>query len=178
MGAEKNVAGRSKDLVVFEILRDSKCTDGGEVIWKGEFLFLDGEQALCLSCADLDHLEYLPRGDAALTRRAKRHSGLSAVVVRFSRSRGRYERQGVLVEVSALERAEEECQADDQQRAERCRRDDARRREQDRELVARMTQTILELFPSCPPGRSPSYRGAYRSARKRSSGTHFCGQSA
>jgi hypothetical protein len=29
--------------------------------------------------------------------------------------------------------------------------DEARRREQDRELVARMTQTILELFPSCPP---------------------------
>jgi hypothetical protein len=71
MGAEKSMAGRSKDLVVFEILRDSKCTDCGEVIWKGEFLFLDGEQALCLSCADLDHLEYLPRGDAALTRRAK-----------------------------------------------------------------------------------------------------------
>jgi hypothetical protein len=151
MDADKSVAGRSKDLVVFEILRDSKCTDCGEVIWKGEFLFLDEEQALCLGCADLDHLEYLPRGDAALTRRAKRHSGLSAVVVRFSRSRGRYERQGVLVEVSALERAEEECQADAQQRAERCRRDEARRREQDRELVARMTQTILELFPGCPP---------------------------
>lgn len=150
MDADETKPGRSKDLVVFEILRDSKCTDCGEVIWKGEFLVLDKEQALCLNCADLDHLEYLPRGDAALTRRAKRHSGLSAVVVRFSRSRGRYERQGILVEVSALERAEEECQADAQQRATRCRRDDARRREQDRELVARMTKAILELFPSCP----------------------------
>src|SRR5881392_3880199 len=117
MEADQSEAGRSKDLVVFEILRDSKCTDCGEVIWKGEFLFLDGEQALCLSCADFDHLEYLPRGDAALTRRAKKYSRLSAVVVRFSRSRGRYERQGVLVEVSALERAEEECQADAQRRA-------------------------------------------------------------
>jgi hypothetical protein len=151
MDADETKPGRSKDLVVFEILRDSKCTDCGEVILKGEFLFLDREQALCLNCADLDHLEYLPRGDAALTRRAKRHSGLSAVVVRFSRSRRRYERQGILVEVSALERAEEECQADAQQRAARCRQDDARRREQDRELVARMTKAILELFPSCPP---------------------------
>ena len=150
MEADQSEAGRSKDLVVFEILRDSKCTDCGEVIWKGEFLFLDGEQALCLSCADLDHLEYLPRGDPALTRRAKKHSGLSAVVVRFSRSRGRYERQGILVEVSALERAEEECQADVQQRAERRRRSDVRSREQDRDLVVRMTQAILELFPSCP----------------------------
>ena len=60
------------------------------MIRKGEFLFLDGERALCLSCADFDHLEYLPRGDAALTRRAKKYSGLSAVVVRFSRSRARY----------------------------------------------------------------------------------------
>lgn len=151
MEADQSEAGRSKDLVVFEILRDSKCKDCGEVIRKGELLFLDGEQALCVSCADLDHLEYLPRGDAALTRRAKKYSGLSAVVVRFSRSRSRYERQGLLVEVSALERAEEECQADAQQRAERCRRDEVRRREQDRDLVARMTQAILGLFPSCPP---------------------------
>ena len=149
--SETESSPKSKDLVVFEILRDSKCTDCGEVISKGDFLFLEGEKALCLRCADFDHLEYLPRGDAALTRRAKRHSGLSAVVVRFSRSRGRYERQGILVEVSALERAEEECQADAQQRAERCRRDDLLRREQDRELVARMTQAILGLFPSCPP---------------------------
>src|SRR5947199_2739591 len=141
---------RSKDLVIFEILRDSKCTGCGQVICKGELLFLDGERALCLSCADFDHLEYLPRGDAALTRRAKKYSGLSAVVVRFSRSRGRYERQGILVEVSALERAEKECQADAQQRAERRRRSDVRSREQDRDLVARMTQAILELFPSCP----------------------------
>jgi len=149
--SETESSSKSKDLVVFEILRDSKCTGCGKVLCMGEFLFLDGEQALCLSCADFDHLEYLPRGDAALTRRAKKYGGLSPVVVRFSRSRGRYERQGILVEVSALERAAEECQADAQTRAARSRRDDVRRREQDRDLVARMTQAILELFPSCPP---------------------------
>ena len=154
MEANQSEAVRPKDLVVFDILRDSKCTDCGETIGKGEFLFLDREKALCLSCADLDHLEYLPRGDAALTRRAKKYSGLSAVVVRFSRSRGRYERQGVLVEVSALEHAEEECQADAQQRAERRKRGDVRRREQDRDLVQRMTHAILELFPSCPTGEA------------------------
>ena len=62
-----------------------------------------------MQCADLDHLVYLPAGDAALTRRAKRASRLSAVVVRFSRSRQRYERQGILVEEEALEAAEAEC---------------------------------------------------------------------
>jgi hypothetical protein len=61
-----------------------------------------------MTCAELDHLVFLPAGDAALTRRAKRGSELSAVVVRFSRSRRRYERQGVLVEPDALERAQSE----------------------------------------------------------------------
>jgi hypothetical protein len=31
---------------------------------------MKADRPLCLSCADLDHLIYLPRGDAALTRRA------------------------------------------------------------------------------------------------------------
>jgi hypothetical protein len=43
----------------------------------------------------MDHLVFLPSGEAALTRRAKKASGLSAVVVRWSRTRKRYERQGL-----------------------------------------------------------------------------------
>jgi hypothetical protein len=68
--------------------------------------------ALCLSCGDLDHLIFLPSGDAALTRRARKHSTLSAVVLKWSRARNRYERQGLLVEEEALKKAEEECLAD------------------------------------------------------------------
>lgn len=41
-------------------------------------------------------LVFLPAGDAALSRRAKNASGLSAVVVRFARTRKRYERPGVV----------------------------------------------------------------------------------
>jgi hypothetical protein len=61
-----------------------------------------------MDCAEMNHLVYLPAGDAALTRRAKKGSNLSAVVVRFSRARKRYERHGILVEEEALERAERE----------------------------------------------------------------------
>jgi hypothetical protein len=61
---------------------------------------------MCMSCADLAHLVLLPSGDAALTRRARKHSRLSAVLVRVSRARKRYERQGVVVEDSAIEQAE------------------------------------------------------------------------
>src|SRR5882757_9174729 len=117
----------SKELVVFDILRDSKCSECGKELGKGDFLFMEGKHPVCLSCADFDHLIYLPRGDAALTRRAKKYSALSAIVVRFSRSRGRYERQGILVEEAALEGAEQECLADAQQRAGRRERDEVRR---------------------------------------------------
>jgi hypothetical protein len=37
----------------------------------------------------MDHLVFLPSGEAALTRRAKKASALSAVVVRWSRTRKR-----------------------------------------------------------------------------------------
>src|ERR1700722_18013411 len=105
-------SSEAKDLVVFDILRESKCTDCGKEVLRGDFLFMEGDRPLCLTCADLDHLVYLPRGDTALTRRARKHSALSAVVVRFSRARTRYERQGVLVEEPALEQAEAQCAAD------------------------------------------------------------------
>ena len=104
-GSADQQSSEAKDLVVFDILRESKCADCGKELLGGDFLFMEGERPLCLTCADLDHLVYLPRGDTALTRRARKHSALSAVVVRFSRARKRYERQGVLVEESALEQA-------------------------------------------------------------------------
>ena len=43
-------------------------------------------------CAGLSELEFLPAGDAALTRRAAKHSQAKVVVLRFSRTRGRYAR--------------------------------------------------------------------------------------
>jgi hypothetical protein len=140
----------SKELVVYSILRDSTCNVCGKELWKGDFLFMEGGHPLCLSCADFDHLVYLPRGDAALTRRARRHSPLNAVVVRFSRSRGRYERQGILVSEPALERAEQECLADGEQRARQRERDEVRRAENDRDLIMHMTGAITRLFPGCP----------------------------
>lgn len=73
---------------------------------------MDDAGPQCLHCADLGHLEFLPAGDAALTRRAKRASRLSAVVVQWSSSRKRYERRGILVELEAFGQAEAECLAD------------------------------------------------------------------
>src|SRR6266545_8040307 len=93
--------------VVFWIRRDSQCSECGTELPRDSFLYMEANRPLCLACAGLSDLEYLPSGDTALTRRATKYSSHKAVVVRFSRSRKRYERQGVLVEESALEKAEE-----------------------------------------------------------------------
>lgn len=140
-----------RELVVFSILRESSCTECNKELWKGNFLFKEGERGLCMNCADLDELVYLPSGDAALTRRARKYSPLWAVVVRFSRARKRYERQGILVSEAALDQAEAECLADSEVRALRRERDAERRVEQDQNLVADMAREISRLFPGCPP---------------------------
>jgi hypothetical protein len=115
---------------------------------------MEHENPLCVDCADLGHLVFLPSGDAALTRRAKRISGLSAVVVRWSRSRRRYERQGILAEADAIERAEHECLSDAEVRARRRERDTARRADEDVRFQAAFAAAILAHFPDCPAGRA------------------------
>jgi hypothetical protein len=136
--------------VVFEVLRDSQCSECGAEITQNSLLFMEADQPLCITCTGWDDLEFLPAGDMALTRRASKYSGRSAVVVRFSRSRKRYERQGILVELAALEKAESECAEDAEARAAARVREAARRREQDRELIVRMARQVGLLFPGCP----------------------------
>jgi hypothetical protein len=144
------IDSKSDDIVVFEILRDATCAECGEELGKGRWLRLEKERPLCMSCADLAHLVFLPRGDAALTRRAGKYSALRAVVVRFSRARKRYERQGTLVEEAALARAEQECLADGDARA----RARTRRAERDAAIDvryrAKFAQHIREFYPGCP----------------------------
>jgi len=136
--------------VVFQILRDSQCSECGAGLPRDSLLSMEAGQPLCLSCVRLHDLEYVPAGDAALTRRAAKYSARTAVVVRFSRSRGRYERQGVLVETAALEKAELECTEDAEERAAARARAAELRSGQDRELVMRMMEQLLVLFPGCP----------------------------
>jgi hypothetical protein len=96
--AEK--ASRAPDLVVVQPLnREWKCHRCGKT---GDLLMMENPGPACLACVGLDDLEFLPAGDALLSRRAKAKSARCAVVVRFSRTRRRYERQGLLVEPLAL----------------------------------------------------------------------------
>src|SRR5215475_8625152 len=147
--AEKS-GDKDADIVVFSILRESTCVECGAELWKGSFLRMEKERPLCMACADLDHLMFLPSGDTALTRRARKYSALDAVVVRFSRTRGRYERQGVLVEEAALERAERECLDDGAARERALQRAALRRAELDQRYVDEFAKRLGDLFPGCP----------------------------
>lgn len=138
------------DIVVFSVLNASVCSSCKAAIEKGDLLRMEKEQPLCLGCADLDHLVYLPAGDSALSRRSRKHSTLSAVVVRFSRARKRYERQGVLVEASALERAEQECLNDEEQRLRARSRAAVARVRADTRYVEAFTQQVRAAYPGCP----------------------------
>ena len=105
---------KPEDIVVFLARGDGKCAECGTELPRGALIRLVGENALCLDCADLGHLEFLPRGNTALTRRASKYSSLRAVVVQWSRARNHYERQGVLVTVQGDwdHSAEAECLED------------------------------------------------------------------
>jgi hypothetical protein len=156
------------DLVVVQPVRDWTCA---ECQGTGGLLIMDDAGPLCLACADMDHLVFLPSGEAALTRRARKASGLSAVVVRWSRTRKRYERQGLLVEDAALEQAEQQCLADEDARMRRRERDRERRDAADVELQAAMMREIRRFFPRCPASRAEaiarhtSLRGSGRVGR-------------
>jgi hypothetical protein len=142
------------DLKVFISSRDSRCDECGEDLGPGAWITLAGEgRALCLTCADLDHLVFLPAGDTALTRRARKNSRLTAVVLKWSRARKRYERQGLLVEDEALEQAEQECAADAATREARRASASERRAELDDQYVARFAARVRELYRLCPRGR-------------------------
>ncbi|WP_329115719.1 DUF2293 domain-containing protein [Streptomyces sp. NBC_01465] len=157
------------DLRVVEPRRPRHCAE----CHQGPYarLLMESDTPRCLDCADLGHLVYLPRGNTALTRRAAEYSTLCAVVVRLNRNRGRYERQGILVEEEALARAEEACLADEESRARRRTRDAQRRTNEDVAFTQALATEISRLYPSCPPERAQeiashaSLRGSGRVGR-------------
>lgn len=164
-----NKVNKAPDLVVFiKVGDEGKCSECGAELAQGSFLLMEKGQPLCLTCGDLEQLVYLPAGDATLSRRSRKHSPLSAVVVKFSRARKRYERQGLLVTPAGLDRAEAECAADAPERAAARAQAAVVRKEEDREFVKAFTEAILAQFPQCPEeeaGRIAAHAGLRSSGR-------------
>jgi hypothetical protein len=143
----------SSDIVVFSVRgRDSRCSECNEEIGHRGLLRKEGDRGLCMDCAELGDLVFLPSGNTALTRRATKYSPMRAVVVLWSTARKRYERQGILVAEEAIERAESECLEDEEIRERKRERNAEHREVLDKKYVASFATKIRERYPSAPAG--------------------------
>jgi predicted nucleic acid-binding Zn-ribbon protein len=119
--AEQN---KPPDLLVISARNPWTCVECGGDFGSGALLLMEGEGPHCLDCFGLGHLEYVAAGNAALTRRTRKLAQTSVVVVRWSRTRKRYEREGIVADKQAVEQAEEECLSEDEVRLRRSLRED------------------------------------------------------
>lgn len=131
------------EICVFTSIFGDECSECQSEVEKGNFVTRKDEKSFCLKCSDLDHLVFLPKGNHALSLRSGKYSTLRAVVLEFNRKNRRQERRGILIEESALEKARQECGADDGERVER-------REKQDRQYIKKFAAQILRYYPSCP----------------------------
>ena len=117
----------------------------------GELIAMDRVHGIrCLKCAKLDGLAFLAAGDVALTRRALALSPRSAVVLQFSRARRRNERQGVLLEQTAIEQAGRANARDEARRELQRQRRRIRDEVAERRYAADFAAKVVELFPKVP----------------------------
>ena len=111
----------------------------------GDLLLKSKAGDLCLDCGGLGHLEFLPSGDAALSRRARKASRQCVVIVRWNSRRKRNERQGILAEPAAIEQAAQQCLSD---------ADQGQRADEDVRFRRNFAEAISAQFPGCPVDRA------------------------
>lgn len=92
----------AREPLVFVPQRESRCDKCQKELPRGAFIRLHDSRAECMTCAGYEDLLYLPAGDPTMTRRARAASERYAIVMKWSRARERYERQGILVQRDAL----------------------------------------------------------------------------
>ena len=145
---------KSDEIIVYQCIRESRCSECGREIGLADLLRIEAGNHLCLVCSKLDHLVYLHRGNTALTRRARKHSPLHAVVVRASSSGKSNKRQGILIDEAALQLAERECLSEEDVRVRAHERLAKRRARLDIKYVKKFAEQISGRYPSCPRSES------------------------
>jgi hypothetical protein len=146
----RHLAKKSDDIVVFRIHKPAQCARCAAAIPDSGYLRIEEGEALCMACAELDHLVILPSGDPALTRRASKLSAKRAIILRWARARKRYEREATLVEEPALSAAREQCAADAAKRAAKNAKAAVKREAEDAAYQAAFLKELKRLFPRCP----------------------------
>tara|TARA_Y100001978_G_C23332537_1_gene263614 strand:+ start:78 stop:404 length:327 start_codon:yes stop_codon:yes gene_type:complete len=108
------LTSKNKPETLYALSQSSRCYGCDRALEENDIVKLtkkkDEKEVYCLDCSGLAS-EYcvLKKGDAALTRRAKKHSKSHFVIVKWSAIWKSYERQGLLIEKEALRKAQEEA---------------------------------------------------------------------
>lgn len=132
-----------------------KCKLCGNSIPLGKAYVAESEKhkGTCFGCSPFVGYIMLPPGDAAMTRRSKKHSTLCGVVLFWNQRRKRYERKGQLVEEMAIEKARLECESDKESRALKNKKAAAIRVIQDKAYIIVFAEAIRQRYPNCPINR-------------------------
>lgn len=131
------------------------CKDCHKPIVLGQAFVAENENSrgTCFECSPFVDYTLLPPGDAALTRRSKKHSDLCGVLFSWNQRRRRFERKGQYVQLSAINVAKWECKADKTVRAEKNAKAAIVRAEKDKEYIQLFGEAIRKEYPNCPSDR-------------------------
>jgi len=132
-----------------------KCSACNKRIGLGEAFVAESEKhrGTCFSCSPYVKATFLKPGNAALTRRSKKHSSYCGVVFAWNRRRKRFERRVQYVEAEAILKAQRECEADQAERAIKNEKAAVKRAEQDKIYIAEFSKAIRKFYPNCPKNR-------------------------
>lgn len=132
-----------------------KCSSCRKLIGLGQAFVGETEKHLgtCLACSTFATATFLKPGDAALTRRSKKHSSYCGVLFAWNAKRKRFERKGQYVEAEAIIKARQECENDQQERIIKNQKAAVLRAAQDKVYIEEFSKAIRGFYPNCPKGR-------------------------
>ena len=111
-GLRLNQKMKKSDPAVFALSRSSRCYGCDRKLEAGEIIDVKNKETdkevFCLKCAGLGDLEILLSGNQKITRLASKYSTRRFVIMKWSDTWKCYERQGILVEAQAIDKAEAE----------------------------------------------------------------------
>ena len=124
-------------------------------ILKGQKFVAESEKSrgICFNCSQFKYYSFLPSGDAAMTRRSKKHSTHCGILQEWNQRRRRYERKGQYVEPNAISIARQSCEADQAERQAKNAKAAIVREKQDQAYIIAFSKAIKNRFPNCPPNR-------------------------
>ena len=132
-----------------------KCNSCRKSIGFGQAFVAETEnhRGTCFACSPFVKADFLEPGNAALTRRSKKHSSYCGILFSWNRRRKRFERKGQYVEARAIALAEIECEEDEKKRALKNEKAAVVRAAQDKIYIKEFSIAIRKLYPNCPKNR-------------------------